>query len=355
MRIQRIPAVVLVALFAAITLHACGGDSGSPATATVSAYVTDDLGGYESVVLTVNKVEIRHTSGRTCEIIRGPLTFDAAEFGRDLILEHVDTATCEAGPYNRLYVELNENVALQQTAGSQPQSCKFVSYYGDNSARPNRLACANGICSLNITGAVNLVAGNREHVALDADLKEFTVDTSVTPCEVTLKVSPLHAAGKMAAGYRIALVGAVSNLDTNTDRFTLVVAGTAYAVDYSGVTDQTGLDALLTRAAADGLRTTVRCQAINNSASPPTCTAQTVALQPLKAITVTAAGTISALDSGAQTFTLNYAGSKTLPVSYGQAATLGKVEGTLADSALAEARFFGFDADRFLAREVRVP
>lgn len=354
MRIQRILAAVLVALFAAITLYACGGEGGSSATATVSAYVTDDLGGYESVVLTVNKVEIRHTSGRTCQIIPGPLTFDAAEFGRDLILEHVDTTICEAGPYNRLFVELNEDVTLQQTAVSLPQSCKFVSYYENNSARPNRLACANGVCSLNITGAVNLIAGNREHVALDADLKQFIVDTSVTPCEVTLKVSPLHADGRMAAGYRIALVGTVSNLDTNTDRFTLTVAGTAYAVDYIGVTDQTGLDGLLTRAAADGLRTTVRCQAINNSASPPTCTAQTVALQPLKAITVRAAGTISVLDTGAQTFTLNYAG-KTLPVSYAQAATLGKVEGTLADAALAEARLFGFDATRFLAREVRVP
>lgn len=353
MRIQRILAATLVALFAVITLHACGGDSNPPATATVSAYVTDDLGGYENVTLTVNKVEIRHTSGRTCEIISGPLTFDAAEFGRDLILERVDTTTCEAGPYNRLFVELGEDVTLRQTAGSQPQSCKFVSYYEDGSSRPNRLACANGICSLNITGAVNLIAGNHEHVALDADLKEFTVDTSVTPCEVTLKVSPLHADGKMAAGYRIALVGTVSNLNTSTDRFTLTVAGTAHTVDYVGVTDQTGLDALLTRTAADGLRTTVRCQALDNSTSPPTCTAQTVALQPLKAITVRATGTISALDAGAQTFTLNYSG-KTLPVSYAQAATLGKVEGTLADGAIVEIKLYGNNSTHFLAREVVV-
>jgi hypothetical protein len=352
MRIQRVAAAILVALFAAITLHACGGDN-PPATSMVSAYVTDDLGGYENVTLTVNKVEIRHTSGRTCEIIGGPLTFDAAEFGRDQILEHVDTKTCEAGPYNRLYVELDEDVTLRQTAGSQPQSCKFVSYYDDGSSRPNRLACANGICSLNITGAVNLIASNHEHVALDVDLKEFTVDTSVTPCEVTLKVSPLHAAGKMAAGYRIALVGTVSNLNTTTDRFTLTGAGTTHTVDYIGVTDQTGLDALLTRTAADGLRTTVRCQALDNSTSPPTCTAQTVALQPLKAITVKVTGTISALDSGAQTFTLSYSG-KTLPVNYAQAATLGKVTGTLANDAIVEIKLYGNNSTHFLAREVVV-
>lgn len=356
MRTHRILAAILVVLSAAIVLYACGGESGqgqSPATATVSSYVTDDLGGYESVVLTVNKVEIRHTSGRSCEIIRGPLTFDAAELGRDQLLERVDTMTCAAGPYNRLFVELDDDVTLVQTAGSPPQACKFVSYYEDGSARPNRLACANGTCSLNITGAVNLIARTHEHVALDADLKQFTVDTSVTPCEVTLKVSPLHAAGKLAAGFRIALSGTVSSLDTAVDRFTLTTAGGPFTVLYSGVTDQPDLDALLGRAATDGLRTTVRCQALDESMTPPTCTAQTVALQPLKAITVRARGTISVLDTVAQTFTLNYEG-KTLPVNYAQAATLGKVEGTLANGATVEVGLYGVNTGQFLARQVRV-
>ena len=353
MRAHGILAGIFVAMLAAIMLYACGGggEGGGTTTAAVSAYVTDDLGGYESVVLTVNKVEIRHTSGRTCEIITGPLTVDAAELGRDQILERVSTMTCPAGPYNRLYVEIDDDVTLLQTAGGQPQSCKFVSYVESNNPLPNRLACANGVCALNITGAVNLVASNHEHVALDADLKEFTVDTSVTPCEVTLKVSPLHAEGKLAAGFRVSLSGTVSNLDTNVDRFTLAASGGSFTVGYTGVTDQAGLDALLGRAATDGLLTTVRCQALDNGTTPPTCTAQTVALQPLKAITVSVTGTISALDTTAKTFTLDYAG-KTLPVSYAQAVTLG----TLANSATAEVKLYGVDAGPlFLAREVRVP
>ena len=356
MRAQEILVGSLAAVVAAITLYACGGggESGPPATATVSSYVTDDLGGYDSVVLTLNSVQLRHTSGRNCEIVRGPLTIDAAELGRDQLLERVDTMTCEAGPYNRLFVELDDDVTLRQTAGGQLQSCKFVSYYDDNSNRPNRLACANGVCSLNITGAVNLVAGNHEHVALDADLKNFIVDTSVTPCEVTLKVSPLHADGKLAAGFRVSLVGTVSNLDANADRFTLMAAGNSFTVLYAGVVDQPGLDTLLARAAADGLRTTVRCQAINTGTTPPTCTAETVALQPLKAITVRATGTISALDTGAQTFTLGYGAGTTLPVNYAQAAGLGKVEGTLADGATAQVKLYGFNTGFFLAREVEV-
>jgi hypothetical protein len=358
MRAHRILAGILVAVLVVLTLHACGGDSsqggGAPASASVTSYVTDDLGGYDSVVLTVNKVEIRHTSGRSCAIITGPLTIDAAELGRDQILERVDTMTCEAGPYNRLFVELDDDVTLVQTAGNPPQSCKFVSYYEDGSARPNRLACANGVCSLNITGAVNLVAGSHEHVALDVDLKEFTVDTSVIPCEVTLKVSPLHAAGKFAAGFRVALAGTVSNLNTGSDRFTLTTVERSFTVLYAGVTDQPDLDALLGRAQTDQLRTTVRCQTLDTSTTPPTCTAQTLALQPLKAITVTARGAISALDTGVQTFTLNYGTSTTLPVNYAQAATLGKVEGTLANTATAEVRLYGVNAGQFLARQVRV-
>jgi hypothetical protein len=350
-----------VALFAAVLLHACGGtDSGSgmPSTATVSGYVTDNLGTYESVVLTLNSVQLRHPSGRNCEIITGPLEIDAAELGRDEILEQVDTTTCEAGPYNRLFVELAEDVKLVgPPPGNTVSECKFVSYFDANQGAPNRLACANGICSLNITGAVNLIAGNHEHVALDVDLKNFVVDTNPTPCEVTLKVSPLHAADKLAAGFRKQISGTVSNLDVGADTFTLTVKGKPFTVQYAGVTDQTGLDALLERAATDGLRTSVRCQTIDLTTSPPTCTAQTDPdpAHSLKAITVKAEGTISLLNVGATTFTLSYgAGPTLLPVNYATADALGKVMGTLANGAVAEVKLFGSDVTSFFAREVEV-
>jgi hypothetical protein len=349
---------ILVALLAAASLYACGGGSGggSAGSARVSAYVTDDLGGYDSVVLTLNSVQLRHTSGRSCEIIRGLLEIDAAELGHDQIVQHVDTTTCETGPYNRLHVELDDDVTLRQTVNNQPvtQACKFVSYYEGNSGLPNRLACTNGVCSLDVTGAVNLIAGNHEHVALDADLKEFTVNTDPTPCEVTLKVSPLRADDKLAAGYRMSLSGTVSSLDAAADRFVLTVAGSPYTVQYAGVTDQPGLDALLGRASTDGLRTTVRCQTIDTSTTPPICTAQTVATQPLKAIAVKAKGTISALDTSMQIFTLGYGAGTTLPVNYVKATELGKVEGTLANDASAEVKLYGFDLGNFLAREVEV-
>lgn len=352
-----VPAI-LVALLAAISLFACGGGSGgSTDSATVSAYVTDDLGDYDSVTFTLNTVQLRHTSGRTCEIIHGPLTIDAAELGHDQIVEHVDTTTCEPGPYNRLYVQLDDDVTLRHTDMQQQsvtEQCKFVSYYDDSSARPNRLACVNGTCSLEITGAVNLVAGNHEHVALDADLKEFTVAYTTASCEVTLKVSPLHASDKLAAGYQMSLSGYVSSLNPTIDQFVLTVAGSPYTVLYAGVTDQTGLDPLLERAATDQLKTRVRCATIDSNTTPPTCTAQSDPTQPLKAITVKTDGTVSALNASLQTFTLGYGAGMLLPVNYAKATELGKVSGTLANSATAEVALHGFNLDYFLAREVKV-
>lgn len=344
-------------------LAACGGSSSDTSgtnTSTVSAYVTDDLAGFESVELTLDTVQLRHTgSGRNCKIITGPLAIDAAELGHDEIIEHVDTTMCEAGPYNRLHVELGEDVTLTRTVNGTPQTdqCKFVSYYDDNSMRPNRLACANGTCSLDITGAVNLIAGNHEHVALDADLKQFTVDFSIMPCEVTLKVSPLHAQGiddKLAAGFRKSITGFVSALDTDLDRFTLSKDGHSFLVEYAGVTDQMGLDELLTRAEDDGLRTRVRCLSINDATSPPTCVAQSDPTQPLKAISVKAEGTASSLDTPTpDTLDLTY-DMTTLPVNYHEAVLRGEVEGTLADGVTAEVTLYGFDLGEFLAREVEV-
>jgi len=352
-----------VALIAAALLHACGGgDSGSSSSGTassvaVSAYITDDLGGYNSVKLTVNRVQLRHPVTPACEIITEPIPVDAAELGQDQILQFVDTTTCAVGPYNRLYVELDENVVLQQTMGGPELQCKFVSYFDDSlpvPALPNVLDCNSGTCALNITGAVNLITRNHEHVALDVDLKNFVVNLSPS-CTVTLKVSPIHADGKLTAGFRKRIIGTVSDLSTGTDSFTLTtVKGKPFTVQYAGVTDQVGLEDLLDRAADDGLRTFVRCEKIDMTASPPTCTAQTDAGKPLKAITVKAAGTILPLDTTAKTFTLNYGAGKMLPVNYATADALGKVMGTLAVNATAETSLYGFDALFFLAREVEV-
>lgn len=355
MRVRDIIILVVLSTLVFAVLYGCGGSAGSSDnTSTVTVYTTDDLGGYDSVELTLHTVRLDHTgSARRCEIIHGPLTLDAAELGHDQLLELVDTTNCEAGPYNRLHVEVGENVTLVDNSHTV-YACRFVSYL-DGQNQPNSLACANGLCSLDITGAVNLVAGQHEHVALDVDLKNFTVDFTRTPCEVTLKVSPLNASGidtKMTAGYRKSISGVVSNLNTAADSFVLTQGAHTYNVNYAGVSDQSGVDTLLTRATADQLRTKVRCEQFNQAATPPTCTAQTSGTHPLKAVTVSASGTVSALDTGVHSFTLNYPVSKTLPVNYHTAFLQNDVEGTLANGSTADTALYGFDVDFFLTRGV---
>ena len=73
MNTRNTPLHLFSASVIAVLLAACGsGDSGGgnsqmASTTTVSAYVTDDLGGYESVEMTLNTVQLRHTgSGRNC-------------------------------------------------------------------------------------------------------------------------------------------------------------------------------------------------------------------------------------------------------------------------------------------------
>ena len=353
--------VIGLSLLLSSLLSGCGSGSTETdptSTGTVSVYLTDDLAGYESVVMTVNSVQLQHPgSGRLCAIISGPVTMDAAQLGRDQLLDLVNTTNCAAGPYNRLHIEFDQNVTLVD-ANHQTLSCKFVSYR-DDAGQPNALGCTNGLCALDLTGAVNLVAGDHEHVALDADLRQFTVDLTKTPCEATLKLSPLHAQGmndKMTSGYRKSVNGYVSGLDTATDTFTLTHAGRRlYAVQYSGVTDQPGLDALLTRAQADSLKTKVRCESFNPATTPPVCTAQTTGTQPLKAVTVKAKGTVSSLDTPtAHTFILNYPVGKTLPVDYQKAFELNKIDGILANDKIVATGLYGFAPDFYLAREVEV-
>jgi hypothetical protein len=159
----------------------------------------------------------------------------------------------------------------------------------------------------------------------------------------------------MASGYRKSVHGYVSSLDTVADTFTLTHAGRLYAVRYSGVTDQPGLDALLTRAQADSLKTQVRCESFNTATTPPVCTAQTTGNQPLKAVTVKAQGTVSSLDTPtAHTFMLNYPVSKTLAINYQTAFELNKIEGILANDAMVETKLYSFASDYYLAREVEV-
>lgn len=173
----------------------CGdtGDS-TPGTGAVSLYVTDNLENYTEVTATVNAVSLYHKgTGVSCNLFNTPQSFDFAALGTAQVMELLTVTSCPAVNYNRLLISVGDDVHLTDTDTNSYQ-CKFIAYKDEND-KPNVLNCdANG-CGMQLTGATNVVANQENEMALDFDLKSFEINLTTTPCEVTLKVSPLHIDG----------------------------------------------------------------------------------------------------------------------------------------------------------------
>lgn len=167
----------------------------------------------------------------------------------------VNVRTGPARSYNRVHLKFPEDAELTD-ANQITTACKFRSYK-DQSNRPNILFCSDGICRISINGAVTVLANHHQELVLDFDLKEFEVSMNGAACDVTLRVSPIHADDKMAESYSKSLRGLVSNLDTVKKTFTLTRDATAYTVDYRAIT-QADPSTLLKHAMVDSLHGALR-------------------------------------------------------------------------------------------------
>jgi hypothetical protein len=340
---KRIICVLAIAALAAI-FASCGGDGGV-STGTVGLFVTDDLSDYQEVAVIINSVSLRHTgTGEECTLFTmptppaDPLKVDIAELSDEILL--LSVSECEARSYNRIRVVLNKEVEL--TDGSVTQSCQLVSYK-DESNNPNILACdpVDDTCTLDVNGAVNVFAGQHEEVALDFMLKDFEVaGFPGEDCSVTMKVSPLHSSGmegKQQQGYRESLVGFITSHDAQDMIFTLRHGNTTYTVDYSGV-DQQNIGALIGFAFDNNLQVKVLASDIGPDGYI-TATGLLVKVE----------GTVSGLDEGGESFTLQFNGTDIM-VDYSTA----MVEGLLAEGVTVEVRLSGLDGTTYVAAKVEV-
>jgi hypothetical protein len=341
--------VVIVLLTSVFWLSCSGGggssgsgsSGGGASTGNVALYVTDDMSeDFEQVTVTVNSVSLEHTgSVETCDVLTTPVTLDLTDLSS--MIQLLDVTACEAVNYNRIRIEFSEQVIVTEKISDTTATCKFTSYK-DQGGSPNVLQCDAGICSININGAVNVFAGQNNKVALDFDLKEFEVEDFDTPtdCSVTMKVSPLHGDDfdDKHDEYEEGISGNVSNLDTETDSFTLTAESGTFTVSYSNVVTA-GIDNILALAVTGNLKVTVKASTINLDTSPVEASA----------IYVKVEGTVS--DLYAVKFTLIYPTDNTLPIDYSNAE---EVEGVLTDGASAEVQINGYDGVNYLAREVEV-
>lgn len=348
MRAGKLLFIIAISLAGAVLIFACGGGGGGPSgsSGAVYLYATDDfMDGYMSVSLIVNSAALINTgSGAYCDILSGPVAIDVPEL--EGVLSLLDVTQCPAVPYNRIRVTLQKGVALMDPGGAT-SDCSLVSYKEGHRPTPNKLDCTGDLCTLDITGEVNVFAFQGNMLGLDFDLKEFEVEHFGQPdCSVTMKVSPLHADDMKDKDYEEKISGHMTSLDTDADLFTITKKGMAFTVDYSGASykgaPQPGLDGLLSFAFSHNLEVQVRCA---TACTGPVITASKVYVE--------AEGSVSALS--ASTFTLsNTAKVFSVGVDYTEAVNRNHVEGPLAEGAWVEAELFGHDGTNYLAREVEV-
>ena len=337
-------ACMVIAFTAGMILYSCsGGGGGAAESGTFFLYITDAMAGYKQVTATIIKIDLLNTgSGASCRVFTGPQTFAITDLAG--VMQLLDVSSCPAVSYNRIHIEFAKSVTLMDPAGNT-STCQFLSYK-DVQNKPNVLSCGTDACTLDINGAVNVLARKQNRLALDFDLKNFDVVNFGDPstCSVTMKVSPLHAGDMEALKHPEAITGLVSNLSTTDRTFTLTRGNASFNVLYSGITtsQQPGIDTLLQWAQTDRLRTRVLASQIDLGNHALTATALFVKVE----------GTIAAgsLNTTNQTFTVNYGSARSIGVDYSSAI----VNGVLAEGGWVEVKLYGFAGTNFLAGKVEI-
>ena len=345
-------AMAAVLLLTGVIMYACGSSNDGGGTGSVSLYVTDDLGDYKQVNATLNDVQLVHTgTGLTCDLLDEPQNLDIANLHE--VVQYVDTTDCPAGQYNRIHIEFEEAVGLVNNADTAA-ACLFDSYKDTGNAnRPNVLTCSDGICTMNINGAVNVAVNTDNQFGLDFDLREFEVENfGTTECSVTMKVEPLNRNGfddKMQTGYRTGFSGYVTELDTDGDSFILTTRrGDVFSVEYSDALYreevQPDLDGLLDFAATNELLARIFTGNIEITGSEPVSAV---------GILVKLEGEVSSIADNGFDLT-NVDKTIYITVDYTDAAAFDKVEGTLAENSWVETKLFGWTDEVYLAHEVEI-
>ncbi len=168
----------------------------------------------------------------------------------------ITEADCPATSYNRIHIEFGKNFLVEDKEGNE-SFCSLTSYKGQGN-QPNVLQCNGEVCTLDINGAVNVLANQKNNVSLNFNLKEFMVKGFGNPetCTVTVKTSPIcgsQGSQGEIQGQPESITGLVSHLSssTSTQTFDLTKGHKTFTVLYSEITSsqQPGIyDLLKTRA-----------------------------------------------------------------------------------------------------------
>ncbi len=298
----------------------CGGDHGggpgpgpSAQTAPVSFYFTDDISNYGQVTATINSVSmINAASGQTCTVLSNAVSLDLTGLANTLQL--VNVSNCPSGSYTRLHMAFDRNVILTNSSGVT-NTCAFNSFRTAPGAAPNVISCIGNNCSIDLTGAVDVLPNQNAEAGMDFDLKNFDVSGFGTnACSVTMTTTPMNASEmdqRRVQGYHSGMTGFPGGFANNS--LTIGVGPMSFLVNSGGIANQTGLGNMVGMAQANGFPMQVICSETDISSGM--CNATN--------IFVLASGTVSSLNTVLSTFNLTAINNATLNVGFSNAAVLG--------------------------------
>lgn len=321
----RIFALFFAVLGAGLWLTNCGGGGGggtSSSTGSAGLFMTDDASSYQDIIAVVNSVTFLNSgNGDSCEVFpnastSGPATVNLSNLSNVLAL--ISTGNCPSESFNRVKVVFSNTVGLTNSAGTS-SGCAFAGFSQGQPA-PDTLSCSGNNCTMEVNGAVNVLANQNNRAALDFVLKDFNVTGFGQPnCSVTMRVSPLNASQMDQKGFVSGINGTISNAVDNT---VTINTGTRSFLVNTTASGQTGFPGLMQFARANGLPAQANCTSFDFNAG--SCQSSQV----LASLT----GTVSGLSNSGSTstFTLTFkSGSITVSVPAAQ------VEGQLVNDKLA--------------------
>ena len=325
----------LIALFfmfigGAFWLASCGsggGTSSTPQSGAVGLFMTDDASTYQQVAAVINSVALVNSSdGSSCSVLSTPVSMNLSDLSN--VVQLINTTTCPAANYNRLQLVFSNAVGVTNSGGIS-NACAFTSYRTAHNGTPNALSCSGNNCTLDITGAVNVLASQDNQVGLDFVLKDFDVNGfGTSACTVTMRVSPLDAAGMNSLGYTSGIAGPVTAFNANS--VTMAAGGKNFIVNTSAQ-GQSNFQNLMSFARQNGFSAMANCTSFNFNAG--TCTASQVQ--------TIVAGTVSSLDNAASTFALGLSNGSSINVDFSQAAASGQMKGQLQNNQTAVLKLSG--------------
>lgn len=342
--------MILLVIFVGTMLYACGGGGGAGSaggttpTGDLAFFVTDDMSSYKQLITTINKVQIVNpsSSGTTCDVLTTPVMLDVSKLSS--IIQFINASTCASVSYSGIHIEFDKNVKLMDKDNAIA-TCSFTSYK-DNNDQLNAFLCKGNNCSLDIKGAVNVLANQNNKLALDFNLKEFEVkDFPLSSCSVTMKATPLSdsdVASKKTLGYKEGISGYISNLNTSAKTFIIVKGNKNFTILYSGISQQ-NIDQLLRFAGDNNLKVNIESSSSDLNAGTYTAFA----------VFVKVGGNISSLNISKNTFFLTYQKIKTITIDYSEASINDHVEGQLSNGSSVEAKLNGYSSN-YTSNDVEV-